>query len=104
MLRTQGDIVREAVKRCELPQYEVKQVLKAIQDAIFEYMVNGDNVMFSPLGRFEITVMPSRKARNPRTGETFEMGPQRKASFRPFIPLKDAVKANKRGLDGEEKV
>ncbi len=101
MLRKQGDIVREAVKKCELPQYEVKKVLHAVQDAIWDFMVNGDNVWFGKVGRFVVRTMPSREVRNPLTGEVFQQPIQRKATVHLFPPLKAAVKKNRRGLDNE---
>jgi nucleoid DNA-binding protein len=100
MLRMKRDIVREAVKKCELPQYEVKKVLTAISTAIFEFMVNGDDVLFPPVGKFEVRTMGSRKVRNPLTGVIRQMPPQRRAAFRVYNPLKKAVKKNRRGLDG----
>ena len=101
MLRKQGDIVREAVKKCELPQYEVKKVLSAIQDAIWDFMVNGDDVWFGKVGKFVVRTMASKKARNPMTGEILQQPIQRKATFRVFTPLKTAVKKNRRGLDNQ---
>lgn len=104
MLRKRMDIIREAVKKTELPQFEVSKVLKAVQDAVFEFMANGDSIIFGRLGSFNTRILPKRKARNPRTGEIFDLPVRRKAMFRTSTMLKTAVKSNRRGLDGEEKV
>lgn len=99
MVRKLGDIVREAVIKCEIPQYEVKQVLVAVQDAILKFMVEGDDVLFGDLGKFRVRIRPAHSTRNPRTGETW-MQPATRQPFFKFHPkIRLSVRANRRGLD-----
>src|ERR1700675_3358006 len=101
MLRRTRDVVREIVKKVELPQYEVKRVLEAYYEAIFEFMSQGDDVLSGKLGKFTVRTMRACKRRNPLTGESFMQPKTRHAAFKFYNPLKTAVKTNRRGLDGE---
>jgi nucleoid DNA-binding protein len=101
MKRLLRDVAREAVKKAELPQYEVKKVITAVQEAILDFLVNGDTVIFGDLGVFGSKIMRAHKVRNPKTGETWIQPATRRAHFRFYPEPKEKIRANRRGLDDE---
>lgn len=104
MIRVTRDVVREIVKKIELPQYEVKKVMTAYQEVIFDFLSQGDTVLMPKVGKFTVRVDKARKRRNRWTGEIYVWPTTRMPRFRFYWTLKQAVKANRRGLDDEEKV
>ncbi len=60
---------------------------------IGEVLARGDEVRIFGFGAFVTRQRPARTARNPRTGETLEIGPSTVPAFKPGRTLKDAVNA-----------
>ncbi|WP_170566011.1 HU family DNA-binding protein [Ruegeria atlantica] len=71
----------------ELGQTIEKRAVRKAVNAIFEDIAagleRGDRVEIRRFGSFEVKHYPPRKSRNPRTGETFDLGPSCLPRFRP---------------------
>lgn len=65
----------------------VDTVFKMITDALAE----GDKVVISGFGTFEVRERVAREGRNPRTGEIVKIEAQRTPAFKAGKVLKDAV-------------
>lgn len=101
MIRTKGDIVREIVKKLEIPQSEVRKVLLAHEEAILDYIAGGDSVLMGSVGKFQVKICRARIARNPFTGEKIEVPITRRVSYRFTRKAKQRVKDNRGGLSEE---
>jgi integration host factor subunit beta len=66
----------------EIPYNRVEQVV----DSLFRYLSNqlaeGKNIELRYFGRFKVKQMQSRKGRNPATGQTLEISPKKKISWK----------------------
>lgn len=102
MRRLLRDVVRQAVIKAELPQYEVKKVLVAVQDAILQFLIDGDEIIFGNLGKWQVRVTRAHKGRNPKTGESVMVPAVRRAIFKFYPEAKAAIRANRRGLDEQQ--
>ena len=75
------DVTRKDAERA------VDTVFKMIADALAE----GDKVVISGFGTFEVRTRVAREGRNPRTGELVKVPAQKTPAFKAGKVLKDAV-------------
>ncbi len=71
---------------------DAERAVETFIDAVVTTLKKGDEVSIAGLGIFFTKVRPARTGRNPRTGETIEIGAVRVPKFRAAKGLKDAVK------------
>jgi nucleoid DNA-binding protein len=85
------DIVDICVERHGLSRASAKQL---VNDLIFEIQTSlkkGETVHLSGFGTFDVMERKARKARNPRTGETFVAGPGKRIRFKASPKLKNLI-------------
>ena len=75
------DVTRKDAERA------VDTVFKMISDAL----ADGDKVVISGFGTFEVRTRVEREGRNPRTGEIVKVPQQKTPAFKAGKVLKDAV-------------
>ena len=61
-------------------------------DTIQEMLAQGEKVVLTGFGTFEVRHRVARKGRDPRTGQEIQIPAQRTPAFRAGKGLKDAVK------------
>ncbi len=71
---------------------QAEQAVDTMIESIVKTLKKGEEVSIAGLGIFSTKVRAARTARNPRTGETVQVGAMRVPKFRPAKALKDAVK------------
>ena len=68
-----------------------------IVDSFFEIfkktLANGEDVVISGFGKFQVNFKWARKGRNPQTGETLILRSRRTVSFRPSQKLREKMNA-----------
>lgn len=104
MVRKRGDVVREIVKKVEMPQYEVRRFLEALETTILDYISGGDSVLFGRIGKFDVKVHKAKLGRNPATGVSISVPATRRAKFKFYGPTKKRVKENRGGLSAETRI
>lgn len=73
----------------EIPKKQADDVLWAFQEVMGEVVKSADSVTIPGVGKLECIVAPSRKARNPATGESIMTKPKVNVKFRVAKSLKD---------------
>lgn len=87
-----ADIVAKLAEVHGVTKADAERMVENIISWIGSTMKSGEEVSIAGLGIFEARMRPSRKARNPRTGEEITVAAMRVPKFRAAKALKDAVK------------
>lgn len=84
--------IAELVKvQFRLTKAEAGAVVKTVLDGISGALAEGDSVKLRGFGTFGTRQQGRRTFRNPRTGESVEVGARRRPFFRPAQALRRAV-------------
>lgn len=75
----------------EVSKKEADNILAAFEQVMTEVVQNADSVMIPGVGKLECAVAPSRKARNPATGEAIMTKPGVKVKFKVSSTLKKSA-------------
>ena len=67
-------VTRIAERNPHLYQRDVENIVNAILDTIADALTRGDRVELRGFGAFSVKSRDARTGRNPRTGETVEVG------------------------------
>ena len=87
------ELVASMAERAELTKVDAEKALKAFIDVVTEEMKNKGKVQLVGFGTFETTERAARTGRNPKTGETIEIGASTAPKFKAGKALKDAINA-----------
>ena len=81
------------------PQITEKAVIESTQELIqhiADTLIQGGRMEIRGFGSFDVTYHPSRKARNPKTGETVQMSARNRVHFKPSKKLRLRLNASYR--------
>lgn len=83
------DFIKAIADETGLTQQKVNEVLDEVGKLIVvSCRDNGDEVALSNIGTFKQKVNPTRKGRNPMTGETIQIKASKTIQFRPTSSVK----------------
>lgn len=71
---------------------QAEQAVETMIETIVDTLKKGGEMSIAGLGIFSTKTRAARQARNPRTGETIQVGAMRVPKFRAAKALKDAVR------------
>ncbi len=77
-----SELVYEVTNRLDVTRKEAEDVIDCFLDLIAENLANGDKVVLSGFGTFEIRNRVSRSGVNPRTGERIDIPCQKTPAFK----------------------
>ena len=87
-----SELVYEVTNRLDVTRKEAEDVIDCFLDLIAENLTNGDKVVLSGFGTFEIRNRVSRSGVNPRTGERIDIPCQKTPAFKVGKILKDKLR------------
>ena len=87
------ELVAAIAEKSELTKVDAEKALKAFIDTVTDELKNGGKVQLVGFGTFETTERAARTGRNPKTGETIEIGASTSPKFKAGKALKDAINA-----------
>lgn len=87
-----SELVYEVTNRLDVSRKEAEDVIDCFLDLIAENLANGDKVVLSGFGTFEIRNRVSRSGVNPRTGERIDIPCQKTPAFKVGKILKDKLR------------
>ncbi len=95
---TKKDLVQEISKRfsddeLKITQLKAKEIVQYVFDAIIETLLSEKRIELRNFGVFEVKPRRSRKARNPRTGDTVEVPAKNVVTFKPGKDMEEKVLA-----------
>lgn len=87
-----ADLVEEVANRCGLTKKAAEEAVNAFIDAITKALKNGEQVLITGFGKFEVRSRSARVGRNPQTGAQLTIAETKTPAFRAGKALKAAVK------------
>lgn len=87
-----SELVYEVTNRLDVTRKEAEDVIDCFLDLIAENLANGDKIVLSGFGTFEIRNRVSRSGVNPRTGERIDIPCQKTPAFKVGKILKDKLR------------
>lgn len=85
------ELITEISNRTGLIKKDTEDAIVAFMDVIKDSLVKGEKVSLSGFGTFDIVERAARTARNPKTGESIEVGASKSPKFKPSKSLKESV-------------
>ena len=86
------DLVAAVADKAELAKKEAQVAVDALFDAITEALKEGNKVVISGFGQFEVKERAAREGVNPATGEKISIPATKVPGFKAGKGLKDSVK------------
>ena len=86
-----SELIDAMAEAADIPKAAAGRALDGLMDAITVALKDGDAVSLIGFGTFAVKERAARSGRNPRTGETIEIGASKIPSFKAGKALKDAV-------------
>ena len=87
-----SELVYDVTNRLDVTRQEAEDVIDCFLELIAENLANGDKVVLSGFGTFEIRNRVSRSGVNPRTGERIDIPCQKTPAFKVGKILKDKLR------------
>lgn len=87
-----ADLINHVADSAGLTKTAAADAVEAVISGIAGALKRGNSVSLVGFGTFSVAQRAARTARNPRTGQTINVGPSRSPKFKPGKGLKDAVK------------
>jgi len=89
--RTKKDLIKEVANRTGLDILTVKDNIQCMFDTMCEGLGRDGNIEIRNFGIFKLKPIPSRTARNPKTGETIEVPAKNLIHFKPGQLMKQRI-------------
>jgi len=87
------EFIAKVAEKAELSKKDAENAVNAFTNVVADALVDGDRVQIVGFGTFEVSERAARTGRNPKTGETIEIGASKSPKFKAGKALKDAIKA-----------
>jgi DNA-binding protein HU-beta len=88
---TKADLIESVASKVDLPRATAERAVNTLFEDMVEALKQGDKVNISGFGTFAVSARKARVGRNPKTGESIEIGASRAAKFKAGKTLKDAL-------------
>ena len=75
----------------KMTQVQAREAVEIILRIIKSSLENGDDVLLSGFGKFNVKDKSARKGRNPKTGESLMLDAKRVVTFKPSGLLREKV-------------
>ncbi len=86
------ELISIVAERANLSKKVTEETIDALIDTISETLAEGEKVVISGFGTFEVRNRVARTGRNPRTGEDISIPGQKSPAFKAGKVLKDLIK------------
>lgn len=97
MTLTKADIAKKIADDCGFMKGEATEVFEKLLDIIKKNLIDGEDVMISGFGKWNIKSKHARKGRNPKTGEQMVLDARRVVTWSYSPVLKKAVNGSSKG-------
>jgi DNA-binding protein HU-beta len=88
---TKADLIESVASKVDLPRATAERAVNTLFEDVVDALKQGDKVNISGVGTFSVSSRKARVGRNPKTGESIEIGASRAAKFKAGKTLKDAL-------------
>jgi DNA-binding protein HU-beta len=88
---TKIEMVEQLSEKTGLQKKDAEKTLEIFISIVQDSLKRGEKVNLAGLGTFIVTNKRARKARNPKTGASVEVGPKRAVKFKPGKQIKEIL-------------
>ena len=96
MTLTKADIAKKIADDCGFMKGEATEVFEKLLDIIKKSLIDGEDVMISGFGKWNVKSKHARRGRNPKTGEQIVLDARRVVTWSYSPVLKKAVNESER--------
>ena len=86
------DLIQAITKKTGLSKRQSEESLNVVLEEIQKSLSQGQEVVLTGFGKFQVIDRKARQGVNPKTGEKIEIAATKAPKFKPGKALKDAVK------------
>lgn len=86
-------IIEEVSSKMGISRSKAETAVNTVLGVITDALTNGNNVELRGLGSFNVKQFGERKQRNPQTGETITIPPQRRVKFKVSASIHRSINA-----------
>ena len=92
MTLTKADLVQKVYKSHDnLTKAQATQAVEALLGTMKDCMANGEELLVSGFGKFNVKDKKARRGRNPQTGQELILEPRRVITFKPSGLLRTKI-------------
>jgi DNA-binding protein HU-beta len=88
---TKAELIEALSNKLPLNKADAERAINIVLDDVIAALRQGERVNISGFGTFSVSTRQARTGRNPKTGESIEIGASRSAKFKPGKQLKDSL-------------
>ena len=92
MAVTKAQIIDQIQNRIGFSRKKSAEAVESMLEILKKTLENGEDVLISGFGKFEVKEKNERRGRNPATGENFPLEARRVVTFRCSPVFKDKIK------------
>ena len=85
------DLIEHVAESADLSKADAARAVDAVIGSITKALKKGDSVTVVGFGTFQVRERAARSGRNPKTGDTIQIGASKNPAFKAGKALKDAV-------------
>ncbi len=91
MTLTKADLVQKVYQNHNLTKAEAAKTVETFLQVTKGCLANGENLLISGFGKFNVKQKSSRRGRNPQTGQELILDARRVVTFKPSGLLRDRI-------------
>ncbi|OGQ96396.1 MAG: DNA-binding protein [Deltaproteobacteria bacterium RIFOXYD12_FULL_57_12] len=92
MTLTKADLIRKVhATHLNLAREEARNAVEAFLDILKSSLEDGNDILLSGFGKFNVRDKAARRGRNPQTGEELVLEPRRVVTFKPSGKLRERL-------------
>jgi len=95
MTLTKADLVHKIYQTHDLSKTEATETIEAFLRISKECLANGEDLLLSGFGKFNVKDKKPRRGRNPQTGDELMLDARRVVTFKPSGILRNRVNTGK---------
>ena len=92
MTLTKADLIKQVyASNPKMTKAQAREAIEVILKTIRSNLENGEDVLLSGFGKFNVSDKSARRGRNPQTGESLILDARRVVTFKPSRKLRDKI-------------
>lgn len=97
MTLTKAEIIQNVYQKHDLTKVQAALAVEAFLKIAKDCMINGEDLLISGFGKFNVKKKNSRRGRNPQTGKELILEARHVVTFKPSGILRDRISNGKKG-------
>jgi len=95
MTITKADLVQKVYQNHDLTKAQATEVVEAFLQIAKDCLVEGEDLLISGFGKFNVKQKKSRVGRNPQTGKELVLSARQVVTFKPSGILREKINSNR---------